>query len=408
LEGEWVGSALVDSGVEVDCGESALTLHLMAAVAAIGSRTVALTAQGTLRKRPLTSLVNVLRAFGARCSSPELGINDMPELGISDMPELGISDMPEFDFCGTSEKRFPLQVSGPLCAGNVEVDGRLGSQAVSGLLMVLPLLEGDSEICLHHPVSLPYIDLTLEVMRRFGVTIEVQSDMQVGQCRYLISGGQSYRPSEVTIPGDWSAAAVLMAMAAVSSAKYGGRKCVVMGVGATDAAAPDSIIIEVLRTAGVTCSPIAGGGWEIYVSGDLKPFVFDLTHSPDLAPPLAAMAASIQGVSMLKGAARLRSKESSRGEALQQVFKQLSVQIDLMEDELIVHGKGYYAHDNQSEALHSHHDHRIAMAISVAAVGAAAPIRLTGASCVAKTYPRFWEDVSSLGLQIENIVNFVP
>ena len=376
--GGWSNMALEDlyEEVVVDCGESALTLHLAAALAALHDGSVSFTAQGSLISRPLHSLLSACEVFGVRCSLSEMG--------------------------------FPLQIIGPLRPGKGVLDGQWGSQAVSGLLMALPLLDEESEIMLHHPVSLPYINLTLEVMRRFGVEVEVLPDVQSGAFRYLIPGGQRYRPSDVTVPGDWSAAAVLMTAAAVSSAKYGGQKCVVLGVGAPNAAAPDSVIIQALRAAGVSCtySSMATDcskssfveGWEIGVFGDLRPFVFDLTDAPDLAPPLTALAASIPGVSILKGAGRLKGKESSRGEALQQVFKQMGIEIELSQDKMMVHGKKNFAPCSPSEVLHCHNDHRIAMAIAIAAVGSDTPLFLLGSSCVAKTYPRFWDDLASLSL----------
>jgi len=361
-------------GRAVDCGESALALHLIASVAVLQSRSIFLTALGTLRQRPLSSLIRALQTFGAKCTPPESG--------------------------------FPLQAEGPLRAGKGVMDGRSGSQAVSGLLMALPLLECDSKLTLLHPVSLPYIDLTLNVMLRFGVYVEAKPDLQTTRFCYLIPGGQSYRQTELTIPGDWSGAAVLMAAAAVSSAKYQGGRCIIKGVGRMDLAAPDSVIIEALLSAGVSCTLI-GEDWEIHVSKGLTPFVFDLTHAPDLAPPLAALAAHIPGVSVLKGAGRLTTKESRRGEVLQQVLRQLGITAELGEDELAVYGSGVIELPAR-EVIDSHHDHRIAMAVAIAAVGAKNPVSLSGESCVAKTYPRFWDDLASLGLHTLKSPNFAP
>ena len=357
-------------GMPVECGESALALHLIAPVAALRSRPVLFGAQGTLRQRPLASLVHALEVFGAQCNHSESGSL--------------------------------LRVEGPLRSGKNRLDGRFGSQAVSGLLMALPLLDGDSEITLLHPVSLPYIDLTLHVMHLFGVHIEAMPNPQSAEIRYLIPGGQSYRPTELTVTGDWSGAAALMVAAAVSSAIYQRSECVVRGVGAVDFAAPDSTIVEVLRAAGVLCMPLADG-WKISVSDDLKPFVFDLTHAPDLAPALTALAAHIPGISRLTGAGRLMSKESSRGEVLQQIFEQMGVQIDLWADELVIYGGNRRDTSALELVVDCRNDHRIAMAVAIATVGAQTPVTLSGASCIAKTYPRFWDDLALLGLRIQKI-----
>ena len=356
-------------GKPVDCGESALALHLIAPVAALGSRTVCFGAQGSLRHRPFHALVQALERFGAICTPPAQG--------------------------------FPLEVSGPLRAGRGVLEGQWGSQAISGLLMALPLLEGDSELTILDPVSFPYMDLTLAVMLRFGVYAEATPNAQAATLRYLIPGGQSYRPAELTVPKDWSGAAAVMAAAAVSSAKYGGEGCMVKGLGTLHSEAPDSVMIEVLQSAGVLCTPM-GVDWKICVPHGLTPFVFDLTHAPDLAPPLAALAAYIPGVSVLKNAHRLQTKESNRGEALQQVLKQLGIKTTMEGGELAVYGGGSVGLP-AGEVVESHNDHRIAMSAAIAAVGAQSPVRLSGASCVAKTYPRFWDDLDSLGLRIRKI-----
>ena len=344
------------------CRESALTLHIAASVAALQAQRFSFTARGSLQHRPLDSLVHALEAFGARCSP--------------------------------AAARFPFWVEGPLRPARQILDGRSGSQAVSGLLMALPLLEGDSEITLLHPVSLPYIDLTLEVMRRFGVFIDVMPVVQGDGYRYLIKGKQSYRATELTVAGDWSGAAAVMAAAAVS-----GGKVRITGLGGGGPAVPDSIIIKVLRCAGVVCTQIESD-WEISAPNGLTPFSFDLTHAPDLAPVLTALAANTSGVSVLQGADRLKTKESSRGEVLQQIFGQLGIKIELSQGVMTIYGGRVAGCDHPVE---SHHDHRIAMAVAVAAAGARQPVSLSGASCVAKTYPRFWDDLASLGLPIQKI-----
>jgi len=356
-------------GKPVDCGESALALHLLAPVAALRSCTVCFGARGSLSNRPLHALVEALARFGAIATPPERG--------------------------------FPFEVSGPLRAGKGVLEGRWGSQAISGLLMALPLLEGDSELCILDPVSLPYIELTLAVMLCFGVYAEAVPNPRGASFRYLIPGGQTYRPTEVTIPGDWSGAAALMAASAVSSATFQGHGCTIKGLGSPHAEAPDCIVVKVLQSAGVVCTHV-GADWNINVPRGLTPFVFDLMHAPDLAPPLAALAAYIPGVSLLKNAYRLQSKESNRGAVLQQILKQWGVKTTLEGGELAVYGGGKVALP-QGAVIESRNDHRIAMAAAIGAVGAQSPILLSGASCVAKSYPRFWEDLASLGLRIQKI-----
>ena len=236
-------------------------------------------------------------------------------------------------------------------------------------------------------------------MLRFGVYVNVKHDPHAMGLLFQIPGGQSYRPTFLNIPGDWSGAAAVMAAVAVSNAKHGGPGCVVKGLDSFHPANPDSMVIEALSSAGVCCTPLQEG-WEIKVTGALKPFVFDLTHSPDLAPALMALAAHIPGISLFKGAGRLKGKESNRGEVLQQMLGKWGIRVELSGDEIKVYGGDVIGGGQEK----SHNDHRIAMAVAIAAVGAKHPVTLYGASCVAKTYPRFWDDMATLGLRIEKNV----
>ena len=346
------------SGV-LDCGESALSLHLAAAVAALQPYQTAFTAQGSLRTRPLTSLCAALSAFGVKTSSPEAG--------------------------------FPFTVEGPLRPAKVRIDGSTGSQALSGLLMALPLLDGDSEILLEQATSLPYIFMTIDIMQALGIEICVKNEGP--NSRYEIRGRQRYKPVDMHIPGDWSAGALWLVAAAI-------RKCTrshgvslpelyIDGLDAPGPSAPDSMILDVLQSVGLACQQ-EPSGWTVQPGSVLRPLHFDLRQAPDLAPALAVLAAYLPGRSELRSIHRLFGKESNRALALQEMLGRLGIRLGLEEDRLWI--EGGFEKAGPACYLDACGDHRMAMALAVAAIGTQRRVMLSGEDCVAKSYPNFWKD----------------
>ena len=351
------------SGV-LDCGESALSLHLAAAVAALQPYPISFTARGSLRTRSLASLCWALGAFGIKTSSPEDG--------------------------------FPFTIEGPLRPAKVQVDGRGGSQALSGLLMALPLLDGNSEILLEQPTSLPYIFMTIDIMQTFGIEICVENEGP--NFRYEIPGRQRYKPVDMHIPGDWSAGALWLVAAAI-------RKCTrshgaslpelyIDGLDAPGPSAPDSMILDVLQSVGLACQQ-EPSGWTVQPGSVLRPLHFDLRQAPDLAPPLAALAAYLPGRSQLSGIHRLFGKESNRALALQEMLGRLGIRLGREGDSLWI--EGGFEKDGPPCQVDACGDHRMAMALAVAATGLRRRVLLSGEDCVAKSYPEFWKDFSLIG-----------
>ena len=347
----------------LNCGESALSLHLAAAVAALQPYQTAFTAQGSLRTRPLASLCSALRAFGVKTSPPEVG--------------------------------FPFTVEGPLRPAKVRIDGSAGSQALSGLLMTLPLLDGDSEILLEQATSLPYISLTIDLLRDFGIVIGLRVEGP-NYC-YTIQGKQRYKPVDMHISGDWSAGALWLVAAAIRKLCFGHGAALdelyVSGLNEPGTSDPDSVITSILKEVGLPCQQ-EPSGWTVQVGPVLRPLCFDLRQAPDLAPALAVLAAYLPGRSELRSIHRLFGKESNRALAIQEMLGRMGVCIALENDSLWI--EGGFEKTGPVCYLDACGDHRMAMALAVAAIGTQRRVMLSGEDRVAKSYPNFWDDFGGL------------
>jgi len=344
----------------LSCGESGLCMRMFAPVAALLDRPIQMEAEGSLRKRPMAMVESALHAFGADCAAQE----GLP----------------------------PLFVRGPLQPKLVTLDAKGSSQLVTGLLISLPVLHGDSELGVENLVSAGYLDLTLEICSQFGVHIDkVSSDGRTA--RFLIKGNQSYRPASLRVEGDWSGAAFLAVAAAIAGKPEGLR---IQGL-KNDSLQPDRAIVDVLALAGAR---VQFDGSDVIVQpGDCLPFEFDATDCPDLFPPLAVLASAAKGISSIQGVHRLSVKESNRALALQDMLANIGIHSKIVDDALQISG-GHF----RGGRVESHNDHRIAMAAAIAGLAAANPVAIEGAECVAKSWPGFFEDLQS----ISSAPNLVP
>ncbi len=344
---EWLikgGISLLEDVLDV--GESGLTARLFTPLAAVLSQPMTITGRGSLMKRSMDMMTEPLQQLGVTVE--------------------------------TNKGYLPVKVHGPLQGGRVRVDGSKSSQFLTGLLMSLPLAEKDSTILVDNLRSLPYIDLTLRVMEQFGVKCE-----HTGYEHFFVPSNQEYQAAETDIEGDWSGAAFLLAAAAIA----GDLK--VTGLDPESRQA-DRKIMEALGAAGVE----AGMTQEyVYIKkSDIHPFSFDITHCPDLAPPLVCLAAYAQGETVIRGAGRLYEKESNRALTLREEAGNLGVRIDLDGDTMVIHG-GRVA----GGGSHAHQDHRIAMFAATMALRAENPVTIHGTECVSKSYPNFFNDLKKLG-----------
>ena len=321
----------------LDCGESGSTLRFLIPVALALRGGGRFTGRGRLMERP---------------QKPYFDLFD--EKGIAYRQEDGV-----------------LTVQGRLTPGTFALPGDVSSQFVTGLLYALPLLEGDSRITLTTPLeSRGYVDMTLGALERFGIRAECPDGRTL-----RVPGGQTYRPCRAAVESDYSQAAFYYAANGL------GGQVEILGLNPRSAQGDRCIVPYHMQL----CGP-----------GEAE---LDVSQCPDLVPPLAAHAALRQGITRIVNAARLRIKESDRLTAVTQVLTALGADVVEGADRLTITG--------QPEGLaggvtvDSHNDHRIAMMAAVAATRCAAPVTITGAECVAKSYPDFWEDYERLGGQIQ-------
>jgi len=364
-------------------GESGLLTRMMIPVMAqLSKETVAFTGEKTLLGRPLTGALEIMEAFDASISSSGAQ-----------------SDAPV---------RVPLTVKGPLKAGKTEISGKHGSQLISGLLMALPFNEKNTTLVVHDPKSIPYMFITLEVLKKFGVKTGnemlggrdfLESDGDWSLCTdmvFKVRGGQQYKAADVDLEGDWSAAANFL----VAGALFG--RVEVEGLDTTSLQA-DLSIMDILMDAGASLSQLDGDRGMISVQrAPLKAFRVDASNCPDLFPITAVLAAFCQGTSRLGGVGRLANKESDRAKAISEMLAQMGVKTTIEGDEMVIEGHSLsqrLLNGNllKGGAYTSHHDHRMVMALKVAAIGADGPVIIDDEECVAKSFPQFHEMFDRLG-----------
>ena len=376
---------------ELHVGESGLLTRMMIPVMAqLCAGPVTFTGEKTLLNRPLTGAREIMEAFEAECHSVQIATGEA----------LAMTGEP---------LRVPLTVGGPLKSGRAEISGKHGSQLISGLLMALPFAEKNSSLIVHEPKSIPYMFITLEVLKKFG--IKVGNDMLGGpdflesggdwslctEMVFKVKGGQKYRAANINLEGDWSAAANFL----VAGALFG--KAELAGLDTTSLQA-DLSIMDILMDAGASLSQLDGDKGNITVQrAPLRAFSVDASNCPDLFPILAVLAAFCQGTSRLAGVGRLANKESDRAKAILEMLTQMGVKASIEKDELVVEGQTLVqrlmgGNLLKGGAYTSYHDHRMVMALKVASLGADGPITIDDESCVAKSFPQFNDMFASLAV----------
>lgn len=334
------------TGEVLDCGEAGLSIRMFSPIAALWHEALTLTGEGSLVTRPVSMIEEPLKQLGAVVTTT----NGCP----------------------------PLTVRGPLQGGEAEVDGSVSSQLLTGLLMALPRARGDSRLKVKDLKSTPYIDMTLDLLDRFGVVVE-----HTGYETFFIKGNQTYSCEEYSVEGDWSGAAFLLTAGAV------GGSVTVTGL---DIASPqaDRKILDALRAAGAGVK-LSGNTVEV-TKAELKGFEFDATHCPDLFPPLVVLACNCSGTTVLTGVERLVHKESNRAAVLEKEFSALGAVIRISGNRMEIDGVTL-----NGGVVDSHNDHRIAMAGAAAALNARGGVTVRGYECTAKSYPDFFDDLSRIG-----------
>lgn len=274
--------------------------------------------------------------------------------------------------------RLPIQFSGKLLGGEMVVDGSQSSQYISGLLMGLPLLNKDTTLTVLNSTSTPYIEMTIATLKAFGIEIVNKNFKE-----YFIKGNQEYSSQSYEVESDWSSASCWFSAAAL------GHDIKLSGLNFETNQA-DFDMLQVLKNA--NCSIIKENGIVTIDSSEKKPFSFNASNCPDLFPAIVVLAAFCDGPSTIKGVNRLSNKESDRGLVLQKEFGKLGLKIDILDDEMIIHGGSHLV----STEVDSHNDHRIAMCLAIAATLTAEGLLIKRAEAVSKSYPEFWDDLSNL------------
>ncbi|NLB90068.1 MAG: 3-phosphoshikimate 1-carboxyvinyltransferase [Clostridiales bacterium] len=343
------------------CGESGSTFRFLLPVVAALGKSTSFELKGRLAQRPLSPLYEQLQAHG--CTLSPLGSN-------------------------------PFWIKGLLTPGVFSLPGNISSQFITGLLMALPLLDGDSQIVLTTPLeSKGYVDLTLQVLHTFGIAVTPVSN------GFFLQGGQQYQgPGEYTVEGDWSNAAFWLGAGLLLE-----EGLCVRGL-SLDSLQGDKGILDHLRNFGadIGCQKeslsISPG---YFATRDFSsPVIIDAAPIPDLIPLLALLASLRQGDTLIKNAGRLRYKESDRLFSTSQVLKKLGAHILEKEDSLTITGLGGKL---KGGSVTGYNDHRIVMMAAIASLACASPVHLHGAQAVNKSYPAFFDTLHALGLS-QNLV----
>ena len=364
---EGIGPLSAPLGLDsLDVRESGLLARLVIPLAAaLNGKPLRINGTRTLLKRPLAGAADIMASFGVLLKG----------------------------------EKVPLDVVGTLIPGNAEVSGKDGSQLISGLLMALPLCGKDSKIFVTEPKSIPYMFITLDVMKKFGVTVgsQMEGDEALLDCQdwsacsqitFKSKASQTYKAAEFQIEADWSSAAFFMVAGAVfGSVSIKGMDC--------KSVQSDLSIIDVLVDAGACVSQIEEEDCICVNKAPLQAFSMDLNQAPDLFPICAVLACFCAGESCISGVGRLRGKESDRAAAVLEMLTKMGVEASIEGDDLRVRGESFSSRILNGRLLKggkfsSYADHRIAMALSIASLGAESPIEIDDTGCVSKSFPEFF------------------
>lgn len=341
-----IDGGLRPAGNKLYVGQSGLSTRLFTPIASLSSVPLRVVGEGQLLQRSFQTMIRTLRSLGVQ-------IRDHKE-------------------------HLPLDIRGPIRGGEVNVEGLVSSQFITGLLLALPIAKEETTIRVPQLASTPYIDITIDTAERFGIEI-LHKEYE----EFYVAGGQRYQPAEFEIESDWSAAAFLL-VAGAAAGEVTIRNLSMLSKQA------DTAVMTALVRAGAA---VVDEGDTITVAHrPLQAFTFDATQCPGLFPALAALAASSEGVSIITGTSRLENKENNRAESIREEYAKLGIEVDLDEENTMKIRGGRI----QGGRVHSHDDHRIAMSLAVAALNADSPVTIESAGCVAKSFPDFFERLESL------------
>lgn len=334
----------------IDCNESGSTLRFLVPISLLFKGSSKFIGRGNLGKRPLTTYYNIFERQGIEYSYEEGNLN--------------------------------LVINGELKPGTFEVEGNVSSQFITGLLFTLPLLKEDSKIIITTEMeSKGYIDLTLRAMSDFGVEI-INNNYR----EFIIKGNQKYNARNYRVEGDYSQAAFFLCADSLGNEVL----CKDLDLNSLQG---DKEVIDILERMNVifNANDIGVKGT---TNGELASTVIDGSQCPDIIPVLTSVAALTKGTTEIINAGRLRIKECDRLAAVTSELNKLGAKIIEKEDGLVVTGVEKL---QGGVEVWSHKDHRIAMTLAIASTRCEEPIVIKDYECIAKSYPKFFEDFKALG-----------
>ncbi len=340
----------------INCGESGLGIRMFAPLVALSDKEITIHGEGSLLTRPMNFFDEVFPLLGVHIESNNGGL--------------------------------PLKIKGPLQPKDIVIDGSLSSQFLTGLLMAYAAVDAKNvTVKVNNLKSKPYIDLTLKVMKDFGLKVPTNNNYESFYFEEQSVFSNQPLAMSYTVEGDWSGVAFLLVAGAVA----GDILIKNLDIHSTQA---DKKILEALKDCG--CKILINEEGINIVKGDLKAFHFDATDCPDLFPPLAALAANCKGITIIEGVHRLAHKESNRALTIQQEFKKMNIKVVLEDNLMLVYG----SKNIQGAQVHSHHDHRIAMMCAVAGLCASGETIIEDAEAINKSYPDFYQHLQLLGTAV--------
>ena len=333
----------------IDCNESGSTLRFLVPIALLFSGMTKFIGRGNLGKRPLDTYYDIFKEQGIKYSNLDGKLN--------------------------------LLVKGSLSSGEYSLPGNISSQVITGLLFTLPLLDGDSKIIITTELeSKGYIDLTLSCMKDFGIVIENRDYKE-----FIIKGNQSYISREYRVEGDYSQGAFYL------SANALGSEIEIVDL-REDSLQGDKEAIDILERMGVSFN--YGDKLSCKAPNELVSTLIDASQCPDIIPVISLVAALSKGRTEIINAGRLRIKECDRLKAVATELNKLGAKIEEKEEGLVIDGVKELEGGIE---VWSWKDHRIAMTLAIAATRCRQPIIIKDYDCVAKSYPKFFEDYKKLG-----------
>lgn len=333
----------------IDVQNSGTTMRLMTGIAALFDSETTITGDESIRKRPMGPLLDALKSCGVRCDS--------------------------------NDGKAPVRIRGPVTENKIAVDGSMSSQFVSSMLMMAPLVGKPMDVIIEgKTVSRPYIDITISMLKSFGITVSEEGN------GFHVEP-QSYKPCDFTVPSDFSSSAFPLVAGGLSGTVS------VKGLDMSDPQG-DKKIVDILKEVGcriesengvITCSN----------NGRPKAADIDISNVPDLFPIVAVLMSTADGTSRLYGAPQLRFKESDRIASVERMLKALGADIEGTDDGCIIRGVSRL----KGGRIEHLGDHRLMMSAAIASLISDGPVSMVNDECWNVSYPGFVEQMRSIGLR---------